>query len=301
MGDLTPNTREEYFLARMAGEDVTMPEPITREEEYMKGIAAQIEAGSAELPAVTDVDEGKILAVNASGKWDKADALEPTFYIDIVGALDTEIASPVTAAEVVEAYNAGQNCVVRWKKSEYATTYLLPMAGSVPYGGGAHFEAIYYDLSVANPNVRNVISAHLTPSKTFVVKQTLTEVSSTNVFDIFWNSTGTQVGTNNGEISTEATTFSIPLSGEMNYTKSFKGILTVSNQTGPSYIAKYLIYKFGGDSLLGVSKLYEFGSAISEINCTLTGGQNPSVSATAFNVTLTAITNMRAIVTLYSV
>ena len=74
MGDLTPITREEYYLARMAGEDVTMPEPITREEEYMKGIAAQIEAGASELPAVTDVDEGKILAVNENGKWDKADA-----------------------------------------------------------------------------------------------------------------------------------------------------------------------------------------------------------------------------------
>jgi hypothetical protein len=42
MGDLTPVTREEYYLARMAGEDVTMPEPITREEEYMKGIADAI-------------------------------------------------------------------------------------------------------------------------------------------------------------------------------------------------------------------------------------------------------------------
>ena len=72
MGDLTPITREEYYLARMAGEDVTMPEPITREEEYMKGIAAQIEAGSAELPAVTENDWGRVLSVNSSGKWVKS-------------------------------------------------------------------------------------------------------------------------------------------------------------------------------------------------------------------------------------
>ena len=42
MSDLTPLTREEYYLARMAGEDVQVPDPITREEEYMKGIADAI-------------------------------------------------------------------------------------------------------------------------------------------------------------------------------------------------------------------------------------------------------------------
>ena len=96
MGDLTPITREEYFLARMAGEDVTMPEPITREEEYMKGIAAQIEAGSTELPAVTDVDEGKILAVNASGKWDKADA--PTELPEVSASDNGDVLTVVEGA-----------------------------------------------------------------------------------------------------------------------------------------------------------------------------------------------------------
>lgn len=97
MGDLTPITREEYYLARMAGEDVTMPEPITREEEYMKGIAAQIEAGSAELPAVTDADEGKILAVNTNGKWDKADAPTPPSEMTPV---DIEISTAITNVHI---------------------------------------------------------------------------------------------------------------------------------------------------------------------------------------------------------
>jgi hypothetical protein len=36
---MEPKTRKEYYLAAIAGEDVTMPEPKTRQEHYLKEIA----------------------------------------------------------------------------------------------------------------------------------------------------------------------------------------------------------------------------------------------------------------------
>ena len=38
MSDLTPVTRNEAFLAAMNGQDVTLPEPQTRNEKFMKAI-----------------------------------------------------------------------------------------------------------------------------------------------------------------------------------------------------------------------------------------------------------------------
>ena len=39
---MKPLNRKEIYLARMAGEDVTMPKPLTREEAWMKGLAEAI-------------------------------------------------------------------------------------------------------------------------------------------------------------------------------------------------------------------------------------------------------------------
>lgn len=35
---MEPKTRKEFYLAKMAGEDVTVPEPVTRQEMYMAEI-----------------------------------------------------------------------------------------------------------------------------------------------------------------------------------------------------------------------------------------------------------------------
>lgn len=128
------------------------------------------------------------------------------------------------------------------------------------------------------------------------------DAPSMNAFDIFWNSTGTQVGTVSGEISSEGTILSIPLKGQMDYTKTFKGIVTISVQeVGHSYLAKYLLYKAAGTSVPRVSSLYIFGDAIGQTSFALTGGTSPGNPATALKVTLRASSSMEATVTLYSV
>ena len=64
----TPETREERFLAKAAGEDVTVPStPYTRLERYLAAIAEN--AGGSELPTVVPVvDDGKVLITN-NGEW----------------------------------------------------------------------------------------------------------------------------------------------------------------------------------------------------------------------------------------
>jgi hypothetical protein len=46
---MKPNTREEYYLAKMAGEDIALPEAITREEEYLAAIAENIQGASSNI------------------------------------------------------------------------------------------------------------------------------------------------------------------------------------------------------------------------------------------------------------
>ncbi len=46
---MEPNTREEYYLAKMAGEDISLPEAITREEEYLAAIAENIQGASSNI------------------------------------------------------------------------------------------------------------------------------------------------------------------------------------------------------------------------------------------------------------
>ena len=69
----TQNTRGELFLAKAAGEDVTVPSaPYTRLERFLKAIIDRI-SSFVGLPEVTSSDNGKILGV-VNGEWDKTDA-----------------------------------------------------------------------------------------------------------------------------------------------------------------------------------------------------------------------------------
>ena len=61
-----PLTRNEHYLARIAGQDVEIPDPITREDHYLDYIARNGSGGGAD-PRVDDIISGKIpveLAVN---------------------------------------------------------------------------------------------------------------------------------------------------------------------------------------------------------------------------------------------
>lgn len=64
-------TREEAYWARMSGEPIETPEPITRKDAYMQKAAEKVNAAAAELPAVTTADKYKLLTVNAKGEWSK--------------------------------------------------------------------------------------------------------------------------------------------------------------------------------------------------------------------------------------
>ena len=73
--DLTPINRQEKFLAKIAGEEVTIT-PITRKEYFLNEIAGAAAEMAGEistlegnaLPAVSGTDNGKVLTVS-SGAW----------------------------------------------------------------------------------------------------------------------------------------------------------------------------------------------------------------------------------------
>ena len=72
-------TREEAYWARMSGEPIETPEPITRKDEYMQKAAEKVNAAAAELPPVTANDFGAILSVSYTGQWTSG-TMKPGFY-----------------------------------------------------------------------------------------------------------------------------------------------------------------------------------------------------------------------------
>ncbi len=59
MADLTPITRKERFLSAAAGNPETLPEPITREEMYLKEIAE----GGSDVEPLTPEQVQEILSI----------------------------------------------------------------------------------------------------------------------------------------------------------------------------------------------------------------------------------------------
>ena len=77
---LTPITREETFLAAIAGEEVSVPDPICRKEEFLDAIdehigsvegdvsnvSGAVTALQTQIPASTAGDEGKVLTAGST-------------------------------------------------------------------------------------------------------------------------------------------------------------------------------------------------------------------------------------------
>ena len=73
----TPGTREEEYYAAILGglrgdsPAPSIPAPVWRNEQYLAAIAGAAETGA--LPAVTEADAGKVLAVGEGGEWGLSD------------------------------------------------------------------------------------------------------------------------------------------------------------------------------------------------------------------------------------
>lgn len=59
----TTTSTKQLILTQFNGSDFSVPVPVTVNEEFPDG-----ESGNT-LPTVTESDAGKILKVNAEGKW----------------------------------------------------------------------------------------------------------------------------------------------------------------------------------------------------------------------------------------
>ena len=78
---ISPVTREEDYLAAIAGQDVTPPTPVTRKEEWLDLIADKVDDLAGDLstaegeiddlqdivPTPAEVDSGKVLTAGADG------------------------------------------------------------------------------------------------------------------------------------------------------------------------------------------------------------------------------------------
>lgn len=62
--ELTPVIREEEYLAAIAGQDVTPPDPATRKEEWLDAIADHLDAV---VPTPAAADSGKVLTAGDDG------------------------------------------------------------------------------------------------------------------------------------------------------------------------------------------------------------------------------------------
>ena len=71
---ISPVTREEDYLAAIAGQDVTPPTPVTRKEEWLDLIAGKVDDLAGDIEDLQDVvptpeaaDSGKVLTAGADG------------------------------------------------------------------------------------------------------------------------------------------------------------------------------------------------------------------------------------------
>ena len=96
-------TRREQYYAAMAGEAVTPPEPVTREEQYLSAINSGIGAVKSEVEELSD---NRFLVT-----------MTPT-ALDFSGVLDK------TYSEIQAAYEAGKDIWFGVSDGSSATSYL---------------------------------------------------------------------------------------------------------------------------------------------------------------------------------
>lgn len=105
--NIMKNSRLYKFLRKMAGDDVSIT-PSSVLEDCLDDIADAIEdAGSDVLPAVTEVDNGKILGV-VNGGWDKTYApsgVPEASYSNLFKVLSVTDANEYSWAPAVDVYD----------------------------------------------------------------------------------------------------------------------------------------------------------------------------------------------------
>ena len=116
---------------------------------FAKSLSGGSGGGGSGLPAVTSDDNGDLLGV-VEGAWGKVDppAGVETFTVTLTESSDTWTADK-TIAEIIEAYEAGKNCVatgINWSGTtvEFALTAVATAVPAVSFNGmlaGSDFRA----------------------------------------------------------------------------------------------------------------------------------------------------------------
>lgn len=123
---MEPLTREEIFLAKMAGEDIETPEALTRKEEYMDKIAEKINqgGGSGEATKIDTIKARTTGSVTAATITNNSYEKDGVAYIDII--------YEATAGGSVAPYEAIEGLPVPEAENE---TINFP---AMFYGGGSY-------------------------------------------------------------------------------------------------------------------------------------------------------------------
>ncbi len=129
MSDSLPNpvTREEEYLYNIAqGNSTGLPEPITNVEKYLHTIAQN--GGGSDLPEVTDADNGKVLKV-VEGVWDKGEAGggSSDFVVEFTLSAEGDVTTETPIDDIITAITAGQNvrCIATQRIDIDESQYLL--------------------------------------------------------------------------------------------------------------------------------------------------------------------------------
>lgn len=123
MSDLNPITRREVFLAAAGGQQVETPEPITREEKFLKAIAENAGGGS-DLPDDPAQDgtynlQNTVSSGTGTLSWASGGSSGGGVLVvhDVDGTLDK------TAAEILAAYE-NNTVVVKMAGEDDGTPYI---------------------------------------------------------------------------------------------------------------------------------------------------------------------------------
>lgn len=130
---ISPVTREEDYLAAIAGQDVTPPTPVTRKEEWLDLIAGKVDdlAGDIEdlqdvVPTPAAADEGKVLTAGADGtaSWQTASGGGGIYHLGY-NALDSMADAPdgSAAADQYEGYYSG---VIQINSTDTVAYFFFP-------------------------------------------------------------------------------------------------------------------------------------------------------------------------------